>query len=78
MPVFKIPTVKQAESKLRLCKSILNAYEMECYELIELHRSGELTQQQLAVCLLDLNSDIRRLKNEIESTRIIHRQISAA
>ena len=78
MPILKIPTVKLAESKIRLCRSYLHAIDVEIYELQTEHQQGELSQQELEEALILLNADAEKLRSELESTRILQRKQSAA
>lgn len=78
MPITQIPNVKQAESKLRLCNSILYAYEAEKYLLGVMHENGHLTAQELELCMKDINTDVERIKAEQQSTQFIQCQTSAA
>jgi len=57
---------------------MLHLYEVERFELQEQHRAGELSPEELALCLRDLQADIQRLQDELASARLICRQSTAA
>ncbi|WP_266206275.1 hypothetical protein [Pontibacter kalidii] len=73
-----VPTIAQAESNLRLWKSILHCYQVERHEVEMRHQLGEVTAQELEEIQTNLDFDIRWINHEIESNQIIKRTVSAA
>jgi hypothetical protein len=78
MPTIQIPTVPQAQSKLRICQGFLHVYEIERYRLELDHQQGKISEKELQQRLQEIAIDEQRLEQDIESTRLIQRSTTAA
>ncbi len=75
MPI--IPTIAQAESNLRLWKSIHKCYQVERIEIEDRFKQGRITSQERDQILTNLDFDTKWIVREIESNQIIKNTFAA-
>jgi outer membrane protein TolC len=78
MPVISIPSLQQAESRIRLYEGTLKVYRDELDRLDYLYNSGQIAKHELEECLVDVMADIANIENELQAAQIIHRASAAA
>lgn len=71
------PTVPLLDSKLRICRDMLQAYNLELLELQRQLKTYQLEQSLYDECVAAIERDKQHIRSEMEGLKAYHKAIAA-